>query len=63
MCNLMHLEIGVKVDLIVRKPSEFRQVEFAGRQPGRDRRYPDLDRIFAWAPQLGVTALLDELIP
>lgn len=31
--NLMHLESGIKVDLIVRKDSEFRQVEFARRQP------------------------------
>ncbi len=29
----MHLESGVKVDFIVRKSSEFRQVEFARRQP------------------------------
>jgi hypothetical protein len=33
MFNLMHLESGVKVDLIVRKSSEFRQIEFARRQP------------------------------
>jgi len=33
MFNLMHLESGVKVDLIVRKSSEFHQVEFARRQP------------------------------
>ena len=33
MFNLMHLESGVKVDFIVRKSSEFRQVEFARRQP------------------------------
>jgi hypothetical protein len=33
MFNLMHLESGVKVDLIVRKSAEFRQVEFARRQP------------------------------
>jgi hypothetical protein len=32
MFNLMHLESGVKVDLIVRKSSEFRQVEFARRR-------------------------------
>jgi len=32
MFNLMHFESGVKVDLIVRKSSEFRQVEFARRQ-------------------------------
>jgi hypothetical protein len=31
--NLMHLESGVKVDFIVRKSSEFRQIEFARRQP------------------------------
>ena len=30
--NLMHLESGIKVDLIVRKSSEYRQVEFARRQ-------------------------------
>ena len=32
MFNLMHLESGVKVDLIVRKSAEYRQVEFARRQ-------------------------------
>ena len=31
--NLMHLATGIKVDLIVRKRSEYRQVEFARRQP------------------------------
>jgi hypothetical protein len=31
--NLMHLDSGVKVDFIVRKSSEYRQVEFARRQP------------------------------
>lgn len=30
--NLMHLESGIKVDLIVRKSSEYRQVEFARRR-------------------------------
>jgi hypothetical protein len=33
MFKLMHLESGVKVDLIVRKSAEFRQVEFARRKP------------------------------
>jgi hypothetical protein len=33
MFNLMHLESGVKVDFIVRKSDEFRQVEFARRKP------------------------------
>lgn len=33
LVNLMHLESGIKVDLIVRKSSEYRQVEFARRQP------------------------------
>jgi len=33
MFNLMHLESGVKVDFIIRKSSEFRQVEFARRHP------------------------------
>src|ERR1700730_13680037 len=33
MFNLMHLESGVKVDLIVRKSAEFRQIEFARRKP------------------------------
>jgi hypothetical protein len=33
MFNLMHLESGVKVDLIIRKSAEFRQVEFARRRP------------------------------
>ncbi len=31
--NLMHLESGIKVDLIIRKDAEYRQVEFARRQP------------------------------
>lgn len=30
--NLMHLESGIKVDLIIRKRAEYRQVEFARRQ-------------------------------
>lgn len=30
--NLMHLASGIKVDLIIRKASEYRQVEFARRQ-------------------------------
>lgn len=33
MFNLMHLVSGIKVDLIVRKDSEYRRVEFARRQP------------------------------
>ena len=33
MFNLMHLDSGVKVDLIVRKSDEYRQVEFARRKP------------------------------
>ncbi|MHB8478217.1 MAG: DUF6036 family nucleotidyltransferase [Steroidobacteraceae bacterium] len=100
MFNLMHLESGVKVDLIVRKSSEFRQVEFARRQPvaiakirtwivtcedlilsklvwaldsnselqRRDIHQLlagaiDLDYIRKWAPQLGVTRMLNELMP
>lgn len=31
--NLMHNETGIKVDLIVRKSAEYRQVEFARRRP------------------------------
>jgi len=31
--NLMHFATSIKVDLIVRKGSEYRQVEFARRQP------------------------------
>jgi hypothetical protein len=99
MFNLMHLDSGVKVDLIVRKSSEFRQVEFARRQPvtvagirtwivscedlilsklvwaldsnselqRRDVRQLlavaiDLDYIRKWAPNLGVTRLLNELM-
>lgn len=30
--NLMHFDTGIKVDLIVRKDAEYRQVEFARRQ-------------------------------
>ncbi len=99
MFNLMHLESGVKVDFIVRKSDEFRQVEFARRKPvaianvqtwivscedlilsklvwalqsnselqRRDIRQLlvgsiDRDYIRKWAQQLGVTALLDELL-
>ena len=31
--NLMHHATGIKIDLIVRKSSEYRQVEFARRRP------------------------------
>ena len=31
--NLMHFATGIKVDLIVRKGAEYRQVEFARRRP------------------------------
>lgn len=33
MFNLMHLSSGIKVDLIVRKDSEYRQHEFTRRKP------------------------------
>ena len=33
MFNLMHLETGIKVDLIVRKDSEYRRIEFERRRP------------------------------
>lgn len=33
MFNLMHFASGIKVDLIVRKDSEYRQVEFERRKP------------------------------
>jgi Domain of unknown function (DUF1814). len=32
MFNILHLESGIKVDLIIRKGSEYRQVEFARRK-------------------------------
>jgi len=100
MFNLMHFESGLKVDLIVRKSSEFRQIEFARRQAvtfGSMRTWivscedlilsklfwaldsnselqrrdiqqllagaVDLDYIQQWAPKLGVTSLLNELMP
>jgi hypothetical protein len=99
MFNLMHLESGVKIDFIVRKSSEFHQVEFARRQSvtiagirtwivsaedlilskllwaldsnselqRRDIRQLlavaiDIDYIRKWAPELGVTTLLNELM-
>src|SRR5450631_4141695 len=99
MFNLMHLESGVKVDFIIRKSSEFRQVEFERRHPvtiagirtwivsgedlilsklvwaldsnselqRRDIRQLlagaiDFDYIRKWAPHLGVTTLLNELM-
>jgi hypothetical protein len=98
--NLMHLESGIKVDLIVRKSTDYRRVEFDRRQSvtlsgihtwivsredlilsklvwalesdsemqRRDARElltgpVDLGYIRFWAPVLGVTALLDELLP
>jgi hypothetical protein len=98
--NLMHLESGIKVDFIVRKSSDYRQVEFARRQPvtvagvhtwivsredlilsklawalesGSELQRRDIRQLLAhsvdmkyvhmWAPQLGVMALLDELMP
>jgi hypothetical protein len=33
LLNLMHLESGIEVDMIVRKASEYRQVEVARRKP------------------------------
>lgn len=33
--NVMHLDSGIKVDFIIRKSSEYRQVEFARRQAVR----------------------------
>jgi hypothetical protein len=35
MFNLMHLESGIKVDLIVRKDEPYRRIEFARRRPVR----------------------------
>ena len=98
MFNLMHFESGLKIDLIVRKSSEFRQIEFARRRAvtfGGIRTWivscedlilsklfwaldsnselrdiqqllagaVDLDYIQQWAPKLGVTSLLNELMP
>jgi hypothetical protein len=97
---LMLAPSTVKVDLIIRKSSEFRQVEFARRQAvaiagtrtwivscedlilsklvwalesnselqRRDIHQllaepVDLDYIRKWAPRLGVTTLLNELMP
>ena len=71
MFNLMHLESGVKVDLIIRKSSEFRQVEFARRLPVAiagvrtwivSREDLVLSKL-VWALQLGVAKLLNELMP
>ena len=96
----MHFESGLKVDLIVRKSSEFRQIEFARRKAvtfggirtwivscedlilsklawaldsnselqRRDIKQllagaVDLHYIRQWAPKLGVTSLLIELMP
>jgi hypothetical protein len=100
MFNLMHFESGLKVDLIVRKSSEFRQIEFARRRAvtfGGIRTWivscedlilsklvwaldsnselqrrdiqqllagaVDLHYIQQWAPKLGVTSLLNGLMP
>lgn len=100
MFNLMHLDSGVKVDLIVRKSSEFRLAEFERRRAvtiagvrtwvvsiedlilsklvwaldsnselhRRDIQQllagaVDLDYIQQWAPKLGATSLLNELMP
>jgi hypothetical protein len=100
MFNIMHIESGVKIDLIVRKSSDYRQIEFGRRQTvtfagirtwivrcedlilskavwalesdsemqRRDIRLllsekADMEYIRQWAPILGVSALLEELIP
>jgi hypothetical protein len=98
--NLMHLESGIKVDLIVRKSSEYRLLEFTRRRAvevagvrtwivsredlalsklvwaldsgselqQRDVKVllaesVDLDYIRLWAPRLGVSELLESLLP
>ncbi len=100
MFNLMHLDSGVKVDLIVRKSSEFRLAEFARRRAitiagvrtwivsiedlilsklvwaldsNSELQRRDIQQLLAgvvdlhyiqqWAPKLGVTSLLNELMP
>jgi hypothetical protein len=99
MFNIMHIESGLKVDLIVRKSCEYRRVEFERRQAvriaeirtwivscedlilskavwalasdselqRRDIRLllaenTDLDYIRRWAPLLGVSKLVEELM-
>jgi len=58
--NLMHLATSIKVDLIVRKGSEYRQVEFARRRPD-----DSMDRAYVehWAARLGVAEALAEIAP
>jgi len=100
MFNVMHLESGIKVDLIVRKSSEYRQLELARRrrveiagiqtwivspedlilsklawalESGSELQRRDVRQLLAgtvetdyirlWAHRLGVTDLLDELMP
>jgi hypothetical protein len=98
--NLMHLGSAIKVDLIIRKSSEYRQLEFErrkyvqfgsshtwivsredlilsklvwARDSGSDLQRRDVRQLLAgpveidyldrWAPELGVSALLQELLP
>jgi len=98
--NLMHLESGIKVDLIVKKSADYRQVEFDRRSAvtlagvrtwivsredlilsklvwaldtGSELQRRDIAQLLTgpvalgyirvWAPVLGVSALLDELLP
>jgi hypothetical protein len=44
MFNLMHLESGVKVDLIIRKVLRVPSGRICAPPSGCDRRHPDLDR-------------------
>jgi hypothetical protein len=61
MFNLMHLESGVKVDFIwaLESNSELQRRDIHQLLAEAI----DLDYIRKWAPQLGVTTLLNELMP
>lgn len=73
--NLLHLESGIKVDLIVRKSSEYRQLEFERRARDADselqlrdvrallREPLDSDYVQRWAETLGVTTQLKAASP
>jgi hypothetical protein len=76
MFNLMHLDSAIKVDLIVRKNSEYRHAEFerrksVARDTGSEMQLRDVRTLIDesvdwsylkdWAGKLGVAAKLDEV--
>jgi hypothetical protein len=59
MFNIVRFSSGVKIDLIVRKSSDYGAVEFERRRQGDRLDMPYLRR---WANELNLTNLFDKLI-